>query len=716
MSRFVLIDHSISDLAGHHYEYAVHVLGAAQRAGYEPVLVTNRKFRAAQDIPWQVLPVYEFGFWPEPKSSRVLKLLAKAKVRWQSARLKRLVALRYSFIGLAWISRARWQDYLATRPVGWRRTAAWLAGLLLIVLTKILRTAALIAMMPFVIILLVCQFALVPFKYLFGLLGVLAGRVIGARVPPFFRRYFATLSLEFRTYKEAISVAFRGLGAYGARVASAGHAPSSQHDAFARDTEALVNRLSPGRGDVIFIPTISFEDMVALGAGAASHSSAADCTWHLLFRRNIFTGRRASYPSQDSRFSAERSMFELYRNNAIFRNSYFYTDTIELTEQYNRLGVVPFHTLPIPHTYSAQDCPARSGPLRFTYLGDARREKGFHFLPHLAMDLWDYLNAGKIRFALQSNFNIPGGEPEAALTVPHLRSFPPDQVSLFDRPLTSEQYKVLLLSADLNLLMYDPLNYYARSSGVLAEALAIGVPVLVPSGCWLSRQFLEPHYDYLESLPAKLEISGSSEGAEIRWERHGEHSKGTTPYHYGLNELTSTYEQPSICFLSTPARSTHLLVSFTLTEGSESLLKLCELDSGGVPLTNAVTYELESAGHTRRAACLIAVGRNCRRVWLSLGPSERGATLRFANLRFKWLCAPPNGSFPLSAVGLIYYSVSEVAPLVRNLIEHYPHYRKTATKFSDSWRALHNADRLIADLGPQSNTQKSAPKLKVEAL
>ena len=30
------------------------------------------------------------------------------------------------------------------------------------------------------------------------------------------------------------------------------------------------------------------------------------------------------------------------------------------------------------------------------------------------------------------------------------------------------------------------------------------------------------------------------------------------------------------------------------------------------------------------------------------------ATLRFANLQFKWLCAPPNGSFPLSAVGLIY--------------------------------------------------------------
>jgi len=43
-NKFILIDQSISSVAGHHYEYAVHVLEAAQRAGFEPYLATNRRF------------------------------------------------------------------------------------------------------------------------------------------------------------------------------------------------------------------------------------------------------------------------------------------------------------------------------------------------------------------------------------------------------------------------------------------------------------------------------------------------------------------------------------------------------------------------------------------------------------------------------------------------------------------------------------------------
>ncbi len=60
MRKFVLIDHSLKDVGGHHYSYAREFLAAARRAGFEPVLATNRRFRergAFQDAA-TVLPLF----------------------------------------------------------------------------------------------------------------------------------------------------------------------------------------------------------------------------------------------------------------------------------------------------------------------------------------------------------------------------------------------------------------------------------------------------------------------------------------------------------------------------------------------------------------------------------------------------------------------------------------------------------------------------------
>ncbi len=68
MTQFVLIDHSIKRLGGHNFEYAYHVLGAAERAGLSPVLAANARFLEGKRVPstWRVLPcfrhtTYEIG-------------------------------------------------------------------------------------------------------------------------------------------------------------------------------------------------------------------------------------------------------------------------------------------------------------------------------------------------------------------------------------------------------------------------------------------------------------------------------------------------------------------------------------------------------------------------------------------------------------------------------------------------------------------------------
>ncbi len=62
MSKFIVIDHSLKGVGGHHYEYAAHVLAAAERAGYEPALATHRRFRGGADYPrhWPTWPVFRY--------------------------------------------------------------------------------------------------------------------------------------------------------------------------------------------------------------------------------------------------------------------------------------------------------------------------------------------------------------------------------------------------------------------------------------------------------------------------------------------------------------------------------------------------------------------------------------------------------------------------------------------------------------------------------
>ncbi len=65
MPKFILIDHSLDGLGGHHYEYAVHVSHAAQRMGYEIVLATHRRFSDGGSLPkdWAIWPLFRHGIY-----------------------------------------------------------------------------------------------------------------------------------------------------------------------------------------------------------------------------------------------------------------------------------------------------------------------------------------------------------------------------------------------------------------------------------------------------------------------------------------------------------------------------------------------------------------------------------------------------------------------------------------------------------------------------
>ncbi len=60
MPKFLLIDQSLQEVGGHHFEYALQVLKAAEQAGFAPHLAAHRSFRAAAELPphWPVRSIY----------------------------------------------------------------------------------------------------------------------------------------------------------------------------------------------------------------------------------------------------------------------------------------------------------------------------------------------------------------------------------------------------------------------------------------------------------------------------------------------------------------------------------------------------------------------------------------------------------------------------------------------------------------------------------
>jgi hypothetical protein len=697
MKRFVLIDHSMSDLAGHHYEYAMHVLRAAEAAGYQPVLATNRKFRERDAAPWDILPLYEFGFWPEPSrawhSSLAAKLGPVLRKSWCALRCRML----YSKMGLAWSCRFEWKRYLQLRPAAWPAMPHWILGITVIFAVKVLRMLSLVLMLPLVAVSAGLWLLLRLLRGGASLGGRVALQTAGkAALPRPFTRYFRLLGEEIAASTRFVVSFLQTFVATAKKEKGPSKQQARQSSAFARDTARLLSHIRPQPDDVFFFPTISPQDLVALSKPLTSNPEARHASWHFLFRRNLYVGREGDYARQDVSLNPMRDLFHRFLRNSGGVRAHFYTDTEELTDQHNRLGVFPFHTLPIPHTHSLEDRTPHAGPLRFTYLGDARAEKGFHLLPRLAADIRpDCLRPGKARFVVQCNFNIPNGEPRAAVARAKLEGLPQEYVELYKRPLSSDQYRCLLLSADVSLLFYDPLNYHARSSGILVESLAAGIPVIVPAGSWLARQFLERHRAHLASLPDRMRTLAAHVQQAIPWQRHGDDFRPDCSL-----RLQASSDRKIYSWFFVPPGSTHLLIRADFDGGARhAQVVVSELDWHEQPVGDSRTFLLEPSGEHDGAAVLVPLQPELFRIWCAFGGLGEAGDVSLRNIQVDFLrplqgeAAPPRG-----AVGAIYQNESDISELARDLVRHYPHYQRTAAEFAAGWRDYHNAGRLVSEM------------------
>ena len=118
---------------------------------------------------------------------------------------------------------------------------------------------------------------------------------------------------------------------------------------------------------------------------------------------------------------------------------------------------------------------------RVVILGGTRREKGSHLIPAIVEACRSHVQA---EFVVHlTNDTLTAEELEKLAMIgnqPH--------VTVIRHPMTLPEYNAALNDADIALFPYEVIPYRKRTSGVFAEAVAFGKPVVVTRGTWMAEQ------------------------------------------------------------------------------------------------------------------------------------------------------------------------------------------------------------------------------------
>jgi glycosyltransferase involved in cell wall biosynthesis len=444
VKRFIIIDHSLANLQGHHYECSVSVAKAAVKLGYQPIIVTNRCF-SLDFIPdgIQILPCFEVDWFDNPmginspeknkqKIRQFLSYLQDSPFEKVGTVIKQKVNDKIDYWNL---TQPKFRLFLEKIQGSTGRLWQWIQ-----------KDIQLLGYVPFV------NIVWGIFKIAFGLIRYLIS-IIFSKSLSWVNRL---TEIQPETFKESLS--------------------------------KVLKELQVSAEDEILIHTIGIRQVEGIYHYLKPQSLEKIPRFHILLRRDIDDPLVANAEGMGL-----KGCLNGFTDAKLWPNKVrFYTDTKELLARYNSLSSVKLIQVPVPfQTEKLSILPKKEldQPIHIVYLGDARYEKGYHHLPSILQYLWnEYLGKDKIKFTVQSCFSIKGGEGDILLARLQLEQYPSDKVRLIKEVMSTEDYYKLLLSADIVILPYNKISYRYRTSGVLTESLAAGKPVIVPNDTWLGRQ------------------------------------------------------------------------------------------------------------------------------------------------------------------------------------------------------------------------------------
>jgi hypothetical protein len=480
-------------------------------------------------------------------------------------------------------------------------------------------------------------------------------------------------------------------------------------ECFLLGTQSIFKELSLAAGDIIYIPNMSSLELHALTQFFHGEPNAAKVSWHLLFRQNIYQGREPDYFYQNEGLRGLRCGFAGAAELLATQNLFLYTDTLALTRQYTRLGILKFATLPVCIDASYQKSihdDNEDRRLCVSFLGEARAEKGYPYLPSIVQDFWvDYISTGKIRFVLQSHCTTARREPAIVVARAQLAAFSDDQVKLLDQSLSSVEYRDILLSSDIVIIPYDAEAYYARSASVFVEALAAGIPVVVPAASWMATQLSNVITDYHQSLCAELTVLEARSLQEFYW--YTDEALLTSPVH--MRNMLMKERLPYYTAVDVPTMATHAVIFFesVRNSGGEYLtVSVNQQDNMHRSISKSKATLGGLPGELQSFLIELVTGVDSLRI--ELKNSFSNYCLEVSRFEVNFLMS--HVVIPESVVGVVYSDAADVAASLKEVIKNYAHYQATAQAFSQTCREYHGAGNFIKILVDNKNSASLTSK------
>lgn len=200
----------------------------------------------------------------------------------------------------------------------------------------------------------------------------------------------------------------------------------------------------------------------------------------------VLADGRVSFSLRDYRIDA-RPMF--YRHSARGLASEdlakFHLATFDETTSAVFSAVIgqPVQVLPLPQD-SHPPLKSRKGrrPIVIGVIGHQRPDKGYHLIPKIVQGLLE--GDADIRFLVQNSVptDMPGIQDEMRKLA---RSEP--RIEIDERAVGGADWAALLQRCDLMLCPYDPPRYVASYSAVATDAVANGIPLVVPEKTSMAR-------------------------------------------------------------------------------------------------------------------------------------------------------------------------------------------------------------------------------------
>ncbi|KRA57531.1 hypothetical protein ASD89_07680 [Caulobacter sp. Root656] len=730
MPRIIFTDKLIRSGGGHNLEYCLRLVDAFAALGYEPVFLVNREFKGVRPPGLKAAIAFDFNrvvLGQEARAKRKLELETKRR------RAKRRMKERFYFspIGIAHLALNEMRRGAHFKQID----RGLMFGAFLIGSTALaLRLLAL-----FVWILTW------PYRIVMRGLRWLTGKAKSTRLADALRARRDLLWARLAV-KEPLRLLRALLQSQDkleqALVASIGQA---------------LSRLDPTEDDIVLCTTTVASDLNIYLKVLEQHPKTRKAHWNFIFREPIFLNQGPSYVIGQNQRSLRTKLIAFDTLPDV--RTGWWVDTEELAEQYSHLGVFPFNALPIPMpaelaTFVGDPAPT-DRPLNIGYLGDARPEKGYcdlstamrdlsakhryrlnriyklvdleesdaHALAlpdRLAVDkraamlkrraayiyglerkrlqtapIDNLQNIPSFTMLAQSNFNVPDGVDQTRSERYRLMGQDDIGVKLILSPPSSAEYIANVRRSDLFMLNYRHPLYHAGSSGVFAEAMMAGRPVLVSDDTWGGRR-LRTSPEYVEHLKELVATRASLEiqVAPIKHASHGLAWRVLPPL---ISHLVTT------CEFSRRDVTDQLawIAEFRTTDGAVISRRrlLCSRIGAAAAIVEIPANAVLVRCRIERLNPLLSLGDWSLKTF--------GLDIRAFDL-------------PLAAAGVVVSDSTEIAPGLADIGRHYRHYRASAASFAKAWAKENDADLLAAKVvgharGAPLDVTSDAPPLLTNA-